>query len=46
MEGKLLQNFILKTSETSINIDNLERGVYFLKIYTEKEVITNKLIKK
>ena len=46
IEGKLLQNFILKTSETSINIDNLERGVYFLKIYTEKEVITNKLIKK
>ncbi len=46
IEGQLLQSLILKNLETSINIDNLESGFYFFKIYTEKQIITKKFIKK
>jgi len=45
IEGQLVKDVILNSSNTSINLDNLEKGLYFLQIYTDKEVITKKLIK-
>ncbi|MBI5219541.1 MAG: T9SS type A sorting domain-containing protein [Bacteroidia bacterium] len=44
MDGRLLQNFTLRYAKTIINTDGFERGVYLLKIYTEKEVFSEKMI--
>ncbi|MFH2142682.1 MAG: T9SS type A sorting domain-containing protein [Bacteroidota bacterium] len=45
LEGQILKSAILHNSETNINIDNINKGIYLLKIYSDKEVITRKLIK-
>lgn len=37
---------MIDTKSNIINIENLSNGVYFYKIYKEKEILTGKLIKK
>jgi hypothetical protein len=38
--------FVKKNIDDRINISNLPNGMYILKIYTEKEIVTRKILKK
>jgi len=42
----LLGNRILETKKSNIYVENLPSGVYLVKVYSEKQVITKKLIVK
>ncbi|MBN1252108.1 MAG: T9SS type A sorting domain-containing protein, partial [Bacteroidales bacterium] len=46
LNGKLMQQDIIENN-TSINIRNLEKGIYIIKIINEKQqlIVTKKLIK-
>lgn len=42
--GENILNFIADKKETSIDVSNFSKGIYFLKATTEKNIITQKLI--
>lgn len=46
LDGKIIQNKVLKNPKTEINIHNLTTGIYVLRITNKEEVITQKLIKR
>lgn len=43
--GQLIQSFEVKNSKTQIKIENLSRGLYFIKIKNENGLTTKKIIK-
>lgn len=45
IQGRVLKSLILQAPVTVMHIDNLERGLYIIKIFTGGHVITKKLIK-
>ncbi|MCU0405363.1 MAG: T9SS type A sorting domain-containing protein [Ignavibacteriaceae bacterium] len=45
-KGSIVMNTRLFSLETKLNISNILPGIYFVKIITEKEIVTKKLIKK
>jgi len=45
LDGKVLQSFIMKASETSISTDNLASGIYFIKVKTATDTSVQKFIK-
>ena len=45
ISGNVVKQFRIQNSEFEIQVKNLEKGIYFLKIQTSKEVTINKFIK-
>ena len=43
-EGKILNNRFRGTGILDLNLSDLEKGIYFLKMYTDKNVCIQKLI--
>jgi len=43
--GNLIQTVNVDTDEIEIDMENLQSGVYFVKVITDKEVITKKIVK-
>ena len=43
--GQLISTYLLKQGNNTINVSNLIAGLYIIKIQTQKETITSKLIK-
>jgi hypothetical protein len=44
MDGQVLANDVIKSTNTQIDIRNYRAGIYFVKIYTDKKTITSKLV--
>lgn len=45
INGQILKDGIISNSSESINIKELDNGIYFLKIYTKDDISTQKIIK-
>ncbi|OFY87547.1 MAG: hypothetical protein A3F72_20935 [Bacteroidetes bacterium RIFCSPLOWO2_12_FULL_35_15] len=45
MDGRVLKNISLQSEKTQLNISNLAKGIYILKVKNDKKIITKKLIK-
>lgn len=43
--GQIIMTTNNKDNKATINLENLSNGVYFLRVKTNKEVITKKIIK-
>jgi hypothetical protein len=45
LSGKKLQNGIINSDETSLNLSSYVKGIYIIEVKTDKDVITKKVIK-
>ncbi len=45
LQGQLVKSTQSKEEETTINLTNLSKGVYLIKVITEKGIMVNKLVK-
>lgn len=44
-EGQLLKSFVIKENNTSIDISGFAKGMYFMKVKTDKGIVIKKFIK-
>ena len=44
INGRIIQNQLVNESYININVSSLNQGVYFVKVETEKEMLTKKLV--
>lgn len=46
INGRTVENISFDTESTSLNLEQLQSGIYFLKVYTKEGILTRKIIKR